>query len=37
MTTTYKIRLINEESGIDKTVDVPEDSYILETAEMKGG
>ncbi|BAZ10876.1 2Fe-2S ferredoxin [Calothrix sp. NIES-4071] len=37
MTRTYKIRLMNEESGIDKTVDVPEDSYILETAEIEGG
>lgn len=37
MTTTYKIRLMNEAEGIDNTVDVPEDSYILETAEIEGG
>jgi ferredoxin len=36
MTTTYKIQLINEAEGIDQTVDVPEDEYILETAENEG-
>ncbi|MBD2308976.1 2Fe-2S iron-sulfur cluster binding domain-containing protein [Chroococcidiopsis sp. FACHB-1243] len=34
---TYKIRLMNEAEGIDQTVDVPEDAYILETAETDGG
>jgi ferredoxin len=33
MTSSYKIRLFNEAEGIDQTVEVPEDSYILETAE----
>jgi ferredoxin len=37
MTTTYKIRLTNASEGIDQTVDVPEDAYILETAEADGG
>lgn len=36
MTTTYKIRLTNEAEEIDQTVDVPEDAYILETAETEG-
>ncbi len=36
MTTTYQIQLINEEEGINKTVNVPEDEYILETAENEG-
>lgn len=36
MATTYKIRLTNEAKGIDQVVDVPEDAYILETAEEKG-
>lgn len=36
MATTYKIRLTNADGGIDQAVDVPEDAYILETAEEKG-
>ncbi|MBW4518567.1 MAG: 2Fe-2S iron-sulfur cluster binding domain-containing protein [Scytolyngbya sp. HA4215-MV1] len=36
MTNAYKIRLINETEGIDQTVEVPEDAYILETAETQG-
>ncbi|QLE45880.1 2Fe-2S iron-sulfur cluster binding domain-containing protein (plasmid) [Nostoc sp. C052] len=36
MTTTYKIQLMNEEEGINQTVNVPEDEYILSTAEMEG-
>jgi ferredoxin len=37
MATTYKIHFVNEAEGIDQTVEVPEDSYILETAELEGG
>jgi ferredoxin len=36
MTMTYKIQLMNEEEGINQTVNVPEDEYILETAENEG-
>ena len=36
MATTYKIRLTNEVEGIDQTVEVPDDAYILETAEEEG-
>lgn len=36
MATTYKIRLKNDAEGIDQAVDVPEDAYILETAEEEG-
>jgi ferredoxin len=36
MTMTYKIQLINEEEGINQTVNVPEDEYILATAENEG-
>ncbi|MHC5746293.1 MAG: 2Fe-2S iron-sulfur cluster-binding protein [Nostoc sp.] len=36
MTTAYKIQLMNEEEGINQTVDVPEDEYILSTAEIEG-
>lgn len=33
---TYKIRLMNEAEGIDQVVEVPDDAYILETAEEAG-
>ncbi|MEH2055654.1 MAG: 2Fe-2S iron-sulfur cluster-binding protein [Nostoc sp.] len=36
MTTTYKIQLMNQEKGINQTVNVPEDEYILSTAEIEG-
>jgi ferredoxin len=36
MATTYKIRFTNDAEDIDQTVDVPEDAYILETAEEGG-
>jgi ferredoxin len=36
MATSYKVRLYNENEGIDQTVDVSDDRYILETAEEAG-
>ncbi len=36
MATSYQVRLFNEAQGIDQTVAVAEDSYILETAEENG-
>ena len=36
MTNSYQVRLFNKAEGIDQTVEVPEDSYILETAEEQG-
>jgi ferredoxin len=36
MTTSYQVRLFNEAEGIERTVAVPADSYILETAEETG-
>jgi ferredoxin len=36
MATSYKVRLYNETQGIDQTIDVSDDRYILETAEEAG-
>ncbi len=36
MAASYQVRLFNKAEGIDQTVAVPEDSYILETAEEGG-
>ena len=33
---TYKVRLFNEAEGIDQTIEVPEDQYILDAAEDSG-
>ncbi|NES21335.1 MAG: 2Fe-2S iron-sulfur cluster binding domain-containing protein [Symploca sp. SIO3E6] len=33
---TYKVRLINEAEGLDKTIEVPDDQYIVEAAEEQG-
>ncbi len=30
---TYKVRLVNEAEGLDKTIEVPDDQYIVEAAE----
>jgi ferredoxin len=36
MAATYQVRLFNKAEGIDQTVAVSEDRYILETAEEAG-
>ncbi len=32
----YQVRLFNEAEGIDQTIEVTEDQYVLETAEEAG-
>ncbi|MDB9309209.1 ferredoxin [Aphanizomenon sp. CS-733/32] len=33
---SYKVRLINEAEGLDKTIEVDDDVYILDAAEEAG-
>nr|YP_009546029.1 ferredoxin [Glaucocystis incrassata]ASQ39904.1 ferredoxin [Glaucocystis sp. BBH]ASQ40090.1 ferredoxin [Glaucocystis incrassata] len=32
----YQVKLVNEEQGLDKTINVADDEYILDAAEQQG-
>lgn len=34
--TTYNVQLINKEKGIDETIEIPDDKFILDAAEQAG-
>ena len=34
--TTYKVTFLNHINGLNKTIDVPDDQYILDAAEARG-
>jgi ferredoxin len=36
MANSYQVRLFNKTEGIDQTIEVPADRYILETSEEQG-
>ena len=33
---SYKVNLLNESEGLDQTIEVPDDKYILEAIEEQG-
>ena len=33
---SYKVKLLNQSEGLDKTIEVPDDQYILDAAEEQG-
>ena len=34
--TSYKVKFINESEGLNSTIEVPDDQYILDAAEEQG-